>query len=103
MGATRQAHIESARTVVAARLAPPSMSPRSRPVLSDRQTAAASSVKTYADLGQGFSHGGVPRYYRDALQGLRRAVQAWQEQNVDFAMHLGDIIDGYGEVCSCSS
>ena len=34
------------------------------------------------------------RFYRNALQGLRRAVGAWRGGGVDFAMHLGDIIDG---------
>ncbi len=48
----------------------------------------------YADIDDGFSHGGVPRFYRGALRGLRRAVQAWRAKKVEFAMHLGDIIDG---------
>ena len=48
----------------------------------------------YADIDDGFSHGGVPRYYRGALRGLRRAVQAWRVKKVEFAMHLGDIVDG---------
>ena len=48
----------------------------------------------YADIDDGFSHGGVPRFYRGALRGLRRAVAAWREQQVEFAIHLGDIIDG---------
>ena len=48
----------------------------------------------YADIDDGFSHGGVPRFYRGALRGLRRAVQAWRAKKVEFAMHLGDIVDG---------
>ena len=58
-----------------------------------RRFGVATDVQ-YADIDDGFSHGGVPRFYRGALRGLRRAVQAWRAQRVEFAMHLGDIIDG---------
>lgn len=43
---------------------------------------------------QGFSHGGTARYYRNSLNGLRRAVQGWRDRGVDFGMHLGDLVDG---------
>ncbi len=59
----------------------------------DRRFGIATDVQ-YADIDDGFSHGGVPRFYRGALRGLRRAVAAWREQQVEFAIHLGDIIDG---------
>jgi hypothetical protein len=52
----------------------------------------------YADIEDGASFRGVPRFYRHSLQGLRRAVAAWRAQGVAFAMHLGDIIDG----CACA-
>ena len=48
----------------------------------------------YADIDDGFSHGGAARFYRGALRGLRRAVQGWREKQAEFAIHLGDIIDG---------
>lgn len=47
---------------------------------------------------QGKSHGGTARYYRDSLDGLRRAVHGWQERCVDFGMHLGDVVDGYAHM-----
>lgn len=93
---------------------PASFSPRSQGLSTDRKNSVQSSLTSngsatssnrlftfgvatdvqYADLDQGYSHGGTPRYYRNALQGLKRAVQGWREGGVDFAMHLGDIIDG---------
>jgi len=93
---------------------PASFSPRSQSICTDRKNSVQSSLTSngsatssnrlftfgvatdvqYADLDQGFSHGGTPRYYRNALQGLKRAVQGWRDGGVDFAMHLGDIIDG---------
>jgi manganese-dependent ADP-ribose/CDP-alcohol diphosphatase len=50
----------------------------------------------YADIDDGKSFLGVPRYYRHALQGLQRAVQSWNSKgNLSFAIHFGDIVDGY--------
>ena len=49
----------------------------------------------HADIDDGASFKGVPRYYRGALDVLDRAVDAWAAQKVDFAVHLGDIVDGY--------
>ena len=94
---------------------PPSFSPRIRALSPDCQTGTPSNLSSntapatspdklfafgiatdvqYADLDLGFSHGGTPRYYRNALRGLKRAVHSWRNEKVDFAMHLGDIIDG---------
>lgn len=50
----------------------------------------------YADLPEGKSHGGTARFYRDSLNGLRRAVQGWKDRGVEFGMHLGDVVDGSG-------
>jgi manganese-dependent ADP-ribose/CDP-alcohol diphosphatase len=49
----------------------------------------------YADIPDAVSFHGCPRFYRNSLIGLRRAVEGWREQNVNFAFHLGDILDGY--------
>ena len=49
----------------------------------------------YADIKDGHSFLGVPRYYRASLDGLRRAVLGWQAQNVDFGIQFGDLIDGF--------
>lgn len=38
----------------------------------------------------------MPRYYRNALLALDRAVAAWKEAgDLDFAIHFGDILDGF--------
>lgn len=47
----------------------------------------------YADVDDGFSVQGVPRYYRGSIEVTDRAVAAWLEQCVDCAIHLGDILD----------
>lgn len=44
-----------------------------------------------ADINDGFSFHGVPRFYREALRGLERAVDHWLDERVDFAVHLGDV------------
>lgn len=50
----------------------------------------------YADIDDGKSFLGVPRYYRHALEGLQRAVQSWNVKgDLSFAIHFGDIVDGY--------
>ena len=49
----------------------------------------------YADIDDGRSFLGVPRFYRHALVGLRRAVEAWNKKgDLDFAIQFGDIVDG---------
>lgn len=45
----------------------------------------------HADIKDGFSFHGVPRYYRHALEGLGRAVDHFKAEQVDFAVHLGDV------------
>ena len=49
----------------------------------------------YADIPDGLSFSGIPRYYRGSLLSLRRAVSSWQHNGVDFCIHLGDIVDGF--------
>lgn len=49
----------------------------------------------YADIDDGASFMGTPRYYRNALVGLRHAVQAWLGvPRLRAVLHLGDILDG---------
>uniref|UniRef100_A0A1D2A4L9 Calcineurin-like phosphoesterase domain-containing protein n=2 Tax=Auxenochlorella protothecoides TaxID=3075 RepID=A0A1D2A4L9_AUXPR len=52
----------------------------------------------HADIPDGSSFHGVPRYYRGALQLLQRAVDDFKEAHVNFAMHLGDIVDFHNSV-----
>lgn len=50
----------------------------------------------YADIPDGASFHGVPRYYRNSLTATRRAVQqGWVPAGVQFGIHFGDILDGY--------
>lgn len=35
------------------------------------------------------------RYYRNSLVALRRVVEDWAHQKVDFGVHMGDILDGF--------
>ncbi|KAL9235612.1 hypothetical protein vseg_010357 [Gypsophila vaccaria] len=50
----------------------------------------------YADIPDGRSFIGVPRYYRHSLLILQRAVQKWNAlQKLNFAVNFGDIVDGY--------
>jgi len=48
----------------------------------------------YAPIGDGFSYGGVPRYYRHALSTAKHAAEHFQEHKVPLVINLGDIIDG---------
>lgn len=48
----------------------------------------------HADIPDGKSFGGVPRYYRNALVSLGRAVEGFKAANVSFALHLGDVRSG---------
>eukprot|EP01025_Chloroclados_australasicus_P008068 TRINITY_DN12782_c0_g1_i1.p1 TRINITY_DN12782_c0_g1~~TRINITY_DN12782_c0_g1_i1.p1 ORF type:complete len:327 (+),score=35.68 TRINITY_DN12782_c0_g1_i1:52-1032(+) len=48
----------------------------------------------YADIEDGFSYAGVPRYYRHSLKALGKAMQSWNENQVQVGINLGDIIDG---------
>lgn len=49
----------------------------------------------YADIPDGASFSGIPRYYRTSLAILRSAVSGWRDAGVDFCVHLGDIVDGF--------
>uniref|UniRef100_A0A0E0LQ02 Manganese-dependent ADP-ribose/CDP-alcohol diphosphatase n=1 Tax=Oryza punctata TaxID=4537 RepID=A0A0E0LQ02_ORYPU len=50
----------------------------------------------YADIPDGRSFLGVPRYYRHSISVLQRAVSTWNKQhNIKFSINFGDIIDGY--------
>ncbi|XP_051133179.1 manganese-dependent ADP-ribose/CDP-alcohol diphosphatase-like [Andrographis paniculata] len=49
----------------------------------------------YADIPDGYSFLGVPRYYRHSLLVLQRAVQKWNDQKLKCAINFGDIVDGY--------
>ena len=50
----------------------------------------------YADIPDGRSFLGVPRYYRHSIAVLRRAVQRWNgEKSVRFCINFGDIVDGF--------
>lgn len=48
----------------------------------------------YAPIPDGTSYAGVPRYYRNALVGARRAAQHFQASRVHLVLNLGDTIDG---------
>lgn len=50
----------------------------------------------YADIPDGRSFLGVPRYYRHSLLVLQRAVQKWNTHGkLQFAINFGDIVDGF--------
>ncbi|CAK7357315.1 unnamed protein product [Dovyalis caffra] len=49
----------------------------------------------YADIPDGQSFLGVPRYYRHSICVLQRAVQKWNNhRNLNFVINFGDIVDG---------
>ncbi|KAK8924121.1 Manganese-dependent ADP-ribose/CDP-alcohol diphosphatase [Platanthera zijinensis] len=50
----------------------------------------------HADIPDGRSFLGIPRYYRHSLEVLQRAVGKWNAlRKLDFSMNFGDIVDGY--------
>ncbi|XP_071709796.1 manganese-dependent ADP-ribose/CDP-alcohol diphosphatase [Rutidosis leptorrhynchoides] len=50
----------------------------------------------YADIPDGRSFLGVPRYYRNSILVLQNAIQNWNNhQNISFSLNLGDIVDGF--------
>ena len=54
------------------------------------------AVTHAADIPDGVSFHGTPRFYRNALTGLQRAVDRWKLQgDLEFAIHFGDILDGF--------
>jgi manganese-dependent ADP-ribose/CDP-alcohol diphosphatase len=49
----------------------------------------------YADIPDGHSFIGVPRYYRRSIRVLQRAVKKWNNhQNLNFVINFGDFVDG---------
>ncbi|CAN4085958.1 unnamed protein product [Withania somnifera] len=49
----------------------------------------------YADIPDGRSFLGVPRYYRHSVSVLQRAVEKWKQENPKFVLNFGDIVDGF--------
>lgn len=50
----------------------------------------------YADIPDGRSFLGIPRYYRHSISVLQRAASAWNKQgNIKFSINFGDIVDGF--------
>ena len=50
----------------------------------------------YADISDGHSFSGTPRYYRHGLLVLQRAVIKWKNiKRLKFSINFGDIIDGH--------
>lgn len=50
----------------------------------------------YADIPDGRSFIGVPRYYRHSILVLQRAVQKWNNhEKLKFVFNFGDIVDGF--------
>ncbi|KAL9314069.1 hypothetical protein ACSQ67_019521 [Phaseolus vulgaris] len=50
----------------------------------------------YADIPDGRSFLGVPRYYRHSILVLQRAVKEWNtDQKHKFVINFGDIVDGF--------
>ena len=48
----------------------------------------------YAPINDGHSFSGTPRFYRHALKASKVAALEFERLGVDFAVNLGDIIDG---------
>ena len=48
----------------------------------------------YAPIPDGFSYGGVPRYYRHSLSTAKHAASHFEKEKVSMMINLGDIIDG---------
>jgi manganese-dependent ADP-ribose/CDP-alcohol diphosphatase len=48
----------------------------------------------HAPIDDGFSYSGTPRYYRHSLSAASSAARKFQEAECDFAIDLGDVIDG---------
>lgn len=48
----------------------------------------------YAPIPDGYSYGGVPRYYRHALDTARHAAQHFEQDCVSLVLNLGDSVDG---------
>ncbi|CAI5995532.1 unnamed protein product [Closterium sp. NIES-64] len=50
----------------------------------------------YADIDDGHSFLGIPRFYRHSLEVVKRAVRDWNHEtnHISFAVHFGDLVDG---------
>jgi len=48
----------------------------------------------YANVPDGTSYAGIPRFYRHSLDVARHAAQHYQEEKVSLVVNLGDIVDG---------
>ncbi|WCJ36152.1 Manganese-dependent ADP-ribose/CDP-alcohol diphosphatase [Euphorbia peplus] len=49
----------------------------------------------YADVPDGYSFIGIPRYYRHSIHVLERAVDKWNNHGkLEFVINFGDIVDG---------
>lgn len=50
----------------------------------------------HADIPDGRSFSGIPRYYRHSFQVLQRAVNNWNDlRKLRFSVNFGDIVDGF--------
>ncbi|GJP46629.1 hypothetical protein CLOM_g5895 [Closterium sp. NIES-68] len=51
----------------------------------------------YADINDGHSFLGIPRFYRHSLEVVKQAVEDWNQsaRPMSFAVHFGDIVDGF--------
>ncbi|CAI5461135.1 unnamed protein product [Closterium sp. Yama58-4] len=51
----------------------------------------------YADINDGQSFLGIPRFYRHSLEVVKKAVEDWNQSTppMSFAVHFGDIVDGF--------
>eukprot|EP00889_Picochlorum_renovo_P000925 jgi/Picre1/27955/NNA_000916.t1 len=47
----------------------------------------------WAPIPDGHSFHGTPRYYADALEKAKRAVEGFKAHDVELVVHLGDIVD----------
>ena len=48
----------------------------------------------YANIPDGTSYAGVPRYYRHSLETASHAATHFENDNVELVLNLGDIVDG---------
>ena len=48
----------------------------------------------YANIPDGHSYAGVPRYYRNSAKAARNAAQHFEKEKVPIVLNLGDIVDG---------
>jgi manganese-dependent ADP-ribose/CDP-alcohol diphosphatase len=73
---------------------PPQASPPSPPSSPPLFQVGLITDIQYADIPDGASFSGVPRYYRSALSSLTSAMERFRSAGVSFVINLGDSIDG---------